>query len=506
MEYMNRREDFIMDFYGENTYDLYKDIKERTGGEIYLGVVGPVRTGKSTFIKRFMDLLVLPQITKEEEKVRTTDELPQSASGKTITTTEPKFIPKEAVNLKLSDEVQVKVRLIDCVGFLVEGATGHLEEGEERMVKTPWHQEAIPFSQAAEIGTEKVIRDHSTIGIVVTTDGTIGELERDNYLQAEEKTIRELKNIMKPFVVLVNSVKPYSEETLQLVEQIKEKYQVAAMAINCLQMKKEDIYRCLKKALYEFPITRMEFYVPKWVESLSYKHPLKQDIIEKIKLHMNHFDKMNDVVNQDADMVSTYIKRSNCTGISMAEGKVMYTLEVDEKYYYEMLSEITGEDIKNQHQLLCLLKEFREKKQEYEKVLQAMESVRMTGYGVVTPAKEEIEMEEPQIVKHGNRFGVKMKAQSPSIHMIRANVVTEIAPIVGSEQQALDLINYVKEERNHGKGIWEINIFGKTVEQLIHDGIKSKIEAIGEESQKNLQETMQKILNESNGGMIFIII
>ena len=231
-----------MDFYSENTYDLYKDMKERTGGEIYLGVVGPVRTGKSTFIKRFMDLLVLPQIGNEEERVRTQDELPQSASGKTITTTEPKFIPKEAVNLKLSDEVQVKVRLIDCVGFLVDGATGHLEEGQERMVKTPWYQEAIPFSQAAERGTEKVIKDHSTIGIVVTTDGTIGELERENYLQAEEKTIQELKSIMKPFIVLVNSVKPYSEETLQLVESIKEKYQVAAMAINCLQMKKEDIY------------------------------------------------------------------------------------------------------------------------------------------------------------------------------------------------------------------------------------------------------------------------
>ena len=495
-----------MDFYNENTYDLYKDIKERTGGEIYLGVVGPVRTGKSTFIKRFMDLLVLPQINSEEEKMRTQDELPQSASGKTITTTEPKFIPKDAVNIKLSEEIQVKVRLIDCVGFLVDGATGHLEENKERMVKTPWHKEAIPFTQAAEIGTRKVINDHSTIGIVVTTDGSIGELERNSYIPAEEQTIRELKKIKKPFVVLVNSVKPYSEETLQLVDEIKEKYQVAAMALNCLQMKKEDIYHCLKKALFEFPITSLEFFLPKWVESLSNKHPLKLDIIEKIKEFMYKLDKMNDVLSQETDLTSDYVKRCNCTDVSMAEGKVTYAMEVDEKYYYEMLSNLTGEEIKSQYQLIELLKEYREKKQEYEKVLQAMEDVRMRGYGVVTPGKEEIGLEEPQIVKHGNKYGVKIKAESPSIHLIRANVVTEIAPIVGNEQQAMDLIHYIKEERSHGKGIWEINIFGKTVEQLIHEGIERKISAIGEESQQNLQETMQKILNDSNGGMIFIII
>lgn len=496
----------FMDFYNENTYDLYKDMKERTDGEIYLGVVGPVRTGKSTFIKRFMDLLVLPQILGEEERKRTQDELPQSASGKTITTTEPKFVPQNAVSIKLSDEIQVKIRLIDCVGFLVEGAAGHLEEEKERMVKTPWYKEAIPFTKAAEIGTEKVINDHSTIGIVVTTDGSIGELGRENYLQAEEKTIEELKKIRKPFVVLVNSVKPYSEETEELVENIKEKYQVAATAVNCLQMKKEDIYRILKKALYEFPITSMEFFLPKWVESLSSVHPLKIDIIEKVKSLMSRVDKMSDVVSQDADMTSTYVKRCNCTDISMAEGKVTYVVDVDEKYYYEMLSELTGEEIRNQYQLIEMLKEYRDKKQEYEKVQQALQDVRTLGYGVVTPKKEDMNLEEPQIVKHGNKYGVKIKAESPSVHMIRANVVTEIAPIVGSEQQAMDLINYIKDEIDNGKGIWEINIFGKTVEQLIFDGIERKISAIGEESQQNLQESMQKILNDSNGGMIFIII
>ncbi len=495
-----------MDFYTKNTYDLYKDVKERTRGEIYLGVVGPVRTGKSTFIKRFMDLLVLPQIEEDEERKRTMDEMPQSASGKTITTTEPKFIPKEAVRVKLSDEVQVLLRLIDCVGFLVNGATGHMEEGTERMVKTPWHKEAIPFTKAAEIGTQKVINDHATIGIVVTTDGSIGELERKDYLQAEEKTIAELKNIRKPFVVLVNSIKPYSEETLQLVENMEEKYQVAAMAVNCLQMKKEDIYKVLKKALYEFPVTSMEFFVPKWVESLALTHPVKQEIMEKIKELMQQVDKMSDVMTREDSLQGNYLKRCNCREISMAEGRVTYNIEVDDKYYYEMLGEITNEEIKNQYQLLDLLKEYAQRKQEYEKVLQAMESVRMSGYGVVTPLKEEIALEEAQIVKHGSKYGVKIKADSPSIHMIRANITTEIAPIVGSEQQANDLIDYIKEEKKNGKEIWEINIFGKTVEQLIQDGIQRKVETVGEDSQKNLQETMQKILNESNGGMIFIII
>lgn len=495
-----------MDFYSDGTYDLYKDIKERTGGEIYLGVVGPVRTGKSTFIKRFMDLLVLPQINNEEERIRTQDELPQSATGKTITTTEPKFIPKEAVNLKLSDEVQVKFRLIDCVGFLVDGATGHLEDGKERMVKTPWQTEEMPFTKAAEIGTKKVIHDHSTLGIVVTTDGSIGELERENYLQAEEETIRELKNINKPFVVLVNSVKPYSEETLQLVEKIKETYKVTAMAINCLQMKKEDIYNVLKKGLFEFPITSIEFFMPKWVESLTISHPLKQEIIEKIREFVNHFYKMNDLIQQEAAIDSTYIKRCNRTEMSMAEGRVSYNLDMDEKYYYEMLSEITGEEIKNQYQLLDLLKEYALCKKEYEKVQDAMEEVRRNGYAVVTPEIEDVDIQEPQMVKHGNKYGVEIKANSPSIHMIRADVETKIAPIVGSEQQAVDLIQYIKEERNEGKGIWEVNIFGKTVEQLVKDGILSKIDSIGEDSQRNLQETMQKILNESKGGMIFIII
>ena len=493
-----------MEHYSENTYDLYKDIQLRTGGEIYIGVVGPVRTGKSTFIKRFMDLLVLPSMTKEEEKNRARDELPQSAGGKTITTTEPKFIPQEAAEISLSEDIQVKVRLIDCVGYMVDGATGHMEDNAERMVKTPWFEEAIPFTKAAEIGTQKVITDHSTLGVVVTTDGTIGELERNQYLQAEERTIQELKRLQKPFVVLLNSTRPYSEETQQIAEEIKAKHHVAVLPMNCMQMKTEDIYKVLREVLQEFPIASMEFFLPKWVESLPNTHPLKADMITKLKNYMEKVARMKDVIQKEPEMQSTYVTRCTCTQISMSDGRIVFYLDVDEKYYYDMLSEMTGEEIKSQYQLLNLLKNYRNQKQEYEKVLQAMESVRLGGYGVVTPNREEILLEEPQIVKHGNQFGVKIKAESPSIHMIRANVATEIAPIVGNEQQAQDLIHYIKGEKE--KEIWDTNIFGKTLEQLIFEGIGNKLSSIGEESQRNLQETMQKILNESNGGMIFIII
>ena len=490
----------------KNTYDLYRDIQLRTGGEIYLGIVGPVRTGKSTFIKRFMELLVLPSMETAEERNRAQDELPQSAGGKTITTTEPKFIPQKAAAVSLAGDIQVRVRLIDCVGFMVDGAAGHMEEGKERLVKTPWFEEAIPFTRAAEIGTQKVITDHSTLGLVVTTDGSIGELERNQYLEAEEHTINELKRFQKPFLVLVNSSRPYSEEALRTVEEIQKKHDVAALAINCMQMKIEDIYRCLRTVLEEFPVSGMEFFVPKWVESLPNLHPLKADIIGRIRSYMEKIRKMKDVLQEETNLVGDFVTRCTCTEISMATGKVIFCLDVDERYYYDMLSELTGEELKSQYQLLELLKGYKSRKREYEKVLGAVAAVRSRGYGVVTPDREEILLEEPQVVRHGNKFGVKIKAESPSVHMIRANVVTEIAPIVGNEQQAYDLINYIKSERETEKGIWETNIFGKTVEQLIFDGIQNKIAGIGEDSQQNLQETMQKILNESKGGMIFILI
>ncbi|MBE5892402.1 MAG: stage IV sporulation protein A [Lachnospiraceae bacterium] len=489
-----------------NTYELYRDIKERCGGEIYIGVLGPVRTGKSTFIKRFMNEMVLPYMEDEHAKMRAQDELPQSAGGKTITTTEPKFIPKEAAKVVLNDDIEVSVRLIDCVGYMVDGAVGHLEENQERMVKTPWFTEEIPFTQAAEIGTDKVMNDHSTIGLVVTTDGSIGELSRSNYLPAEEKTILALKRLHKPFLVLVNSQRPLSEEAKAVAADISGKYGVTALPVNCEQLKKEDILRILENILYEFPLTAIEFYMQKWVEMLPNDNRMKQNILEQIRLLMKEYDRIRDVMERPILLDSDYIKRCKTEGIRLSDGVVKVFLEADEIYYYEMLTELVGERIGDEYQLIKTLKEYADMKREYHQVLQAVNAVRMKGYGVVTPQKEEITVEKPEIIKHGNKFGVKIKAISPSIHMIRANIETEIAPIVGSQQQAEDLVKYINASEEEQNGIWGTNIFGKTVEQLVNDGITSKVVSIGEESQLKLQDTMQKIVNDSNGGMICIII
>ncbi len=495
-----------MDILQNSTYDLYKDIQRRTGGEIYLGVVGPVRTGKSTFIKRFMNLLVLPYMEDEHEKERAQDEMPQSAGGKTITTTEPKFIPKEAAHVKLGADIDVKVRLIDCVGYMVEGATGHMEKEEERMVKTPWSMEEIPFTKAAEIGTRKVIRDHSTIGIVVTCDGSFGELPRESFLEAEERTIKELQALGKPYIVLLNSQKPYAEETRSLADEISEKYQVTVMPINCEQLKKEDINHIMENILYEFPLTMIEFYMPKWVEMLPCDHKMKKDIIARLKQLMADLNHIRDITADRFSVESEYIKKCKLDGINMSDGCVRIVLDVDDTYYYEMLSELVGENIGSEYQLLATLREMAKMKREYVKVLHALEAVRYKGYGVVMPDREEIVLEKPELIRQGNKFGVKIKAESPSIHMIKANIETEIAPIVGTEEQARDLIQFISDTGTSEEGIWETNIFGKTVEQLVNDGITGKISMINEESQVKLQETMQKIVNDCNGGMVCIII
>ncbi len=491
--------------YAVNTYELYHDIQKRTGGEIYIGVLGPVRTGKSTFIKRFMDEMVLPYMEDEHAKSRAQDELPQSAGGKTITTTEPKFIPNEAAKVTLNGDIQVSIRLIDCVGYMVEGAAGHLEENQERMVKTPWFDYEIPFTQAAQIGTDKVMNDHSTIGLVITTDGSFGEIPRANYLEAEEKTILALKNLRKPFLVLVNSQRPYSEEAKKTASEISEKYGVSAMPVNCEQLKKEDINSILENILYEFPISAIEFYMPKWVEMLPGDNRMKRDLVEKVKGLMKDYDTIKDVLANPVQLDSEYIKRCKMDGIGLSDGMVKVLLDVDDAFYYEMLTEMVGETIADEYQLISRLKEFAAMKKEYTKVLDAVNMVRMKGYGVVTPDKEEIVLDKPELIKHGNKFGVKIKAFSPSIHMIRANIETEIAPIVGTKEQADDLIRYINQAEMD-QGIWDTNIFGKTVEQLVNDGISSKVAAIGDESQAKLQDTMQKIVNDSNGGMICIII
>lgn len=489
-----------------DSFQLYKDMKARTNGEIYIGVVGPVRTGKSTFIKRFMDLLVLPNMADEHAKERTKDELPQSASGTTIMTTEPKFVPKEAAEIRLAEDVDVKVRLIDCVGFMVEGASGHTENDAERQVKTPWFEYEIPFTKAAAIGTQKVIHDHSTIGIVVTTDGSIGNLPRENYVTAEEKTVQELRSIGKPFIMLLNCKKPYTKEAKTLQEMLEEKYQVTVFPVNCEQMKEEDVHSIMRQVLFEFPISEVEFFIPKWVEMLSRDHVIKQDLLKTVREVMAKLQDIRSAAAGIPECDSEYIERIQIEKIEMDSGKVRIRIAFDQKFYYEVLSELTGTVIHGEYELISVMKELAAMKEEYTQIKDAFADVKMKGYGVVSPKREEIRLEEPVLIKQGNKFGVKIRSEAPSIHMIRANIETEIAPIVGNEQQAQDLVDYIKAESETEDGVWATNIFGKSVEELVMDGMRRKMAMINDESQVKLQDTMQKIVNESNGGLVCIII
>lgn len=484
---------------------LYRDIAERTKGSLLLGVVGPVRTGKSTLVKRFMDLLVLDYVEDGHEKEQAIDELPQSAAGRTIMTTEPKFLPREPVEISFLEDTKIAVRLIDCVGYLVDTAYGHLEEGKERMVKTPWSEEKIPFSKAAEIGTEKVIKNHSTVGIVVTADGSFGEIKREDYIPAEEKTVKELKKIKKPFVMVLNSSKPHSRETIELSDRLNEKYGCPVLPLNCEQMQKEEMNEILKKLLYTFPITKISYQLPKWIGFLEKDNEVKKTIHSVLSEHLNRLDLIQDVYHIPLEKDEKYIKNILLSDVDFSTGKVQYLITLQEQCYYDNISKIAGMPIHSEYQLISLIKNLSEMKREYEKVREAMNDVRRMGYGVVTPQKEEIHLEEPELIHHGNKFGVKIKAESPSIHLIRANIDTEIAPIVGSEEQAKDLIRFLKENQKED-GIWETSIFGKTVEELVFDGIQNKIAVLTEESRQKLQSTMQKVVNESNGGMVCIII
>lgn len=490
-----------------DNFDVYSDIKARTGGEIYIGVVGPVRTGKSTFIKRFMELMVLPGMEDTHARERTRDELPQSSAGKTIMTTEPKFIPKEAAQISLGEGIDVKVRLIDCVGFMVEGAAGHIENDAERQVKTPWFDTEIPFTEAAELGTRKVITDHSTIGLVVTTDGSIGEIKRNSYVPAEEKTIKELRSLNKPFLILLNSLRPYSEETKNLAAQMEEKYGVQVVPVNCEQLKTEDIKGILEQILKEFPVTEIDFSIPKWMEILPRDHWLKEAVIQAVRDMMKKTVHMRDVSRFLPPENGEAVKRIRILSMKMDDGSVQADIEVDEGHYYRILSEYVGMPIEGEYQLMQTLRELASMQREYEKVAGAVGQVRMKGYGVVTPDRSEIVLDEPQLIRHGNKYGVKMKAQAPSINLIKAQIETEIAPIVGNEQQAEDLIRYIKENAGQSEdGVWNTNIFGKSIEQIVEDGIQAKVSQMTEDCQIKLQDTLQKIINDSSGGMICIII
>ena len=490
-----------------DNFHVYKDIESRTGGEIYIGVVGPVRTGKSTFIKRFMEVMVLPGLPEGHGKTLTRDELPQSAAGKTIMTTEPKFIPKEAAMIRLDEGVEAKVRLVDCVGFMVDGATGHEENGEDRMVRTPWFDHEIPFTEAAEIGTGKVIRDHSTIGVIVTTDGSIGDLNREDYLQAEERTVQELKAIGKPFLILLNSVRPFAEETRMIAADMEKRYGVAVLPMNCEQLKRDDVVLILETILREFPITRVDFYIPRWMEILEKGHPLKDAAIRYARRIMNGADQMRDVTKEAVDQAAEGDGMEiSSMKMNMDNGTVELEMKTDENNYYQVISQYTGMPVRDEYELFHILARMSRMQGEYEKVKHALHAVRAKGYGIVMPDKSEIILEEPELIKHGNKFGVKIHAQAPSINLIKAHVETEIAPIVGSEQQARDLIAYIKNSEATEEGVWETNIFGKSVEQIVEDGMQAKISQMTEECQTKLQDTLQKIINDSNGGMICIII
>ena len=487
-------------------FHLYNDIKQRTNGEIYIGVVGPVRTGKSTFIKRFMDICVLPSMENVHSRERARDELPQSAAGKTIMTTEPKFVPNEAAVIKINDEVECKVRLIDCVGFLVDGASGHIENDKERMVRTPWFTNEIPFTQAAEIGTKKVITEHSTIGVVITTDGSFGEIPRENYVPAEKRTVEELRKIGKPFVMLLNSATPFTKEARELAQNLSEEYQVAVMPVNCDQLKQEDIHKLLENVMYEFPISEIGLYTPEWLEMLPEDHPLKEQMIDILRKMLDIYRDIKDVKKHPYEAVDENVERVKISGIDMSTGKVRVEVKMYPQVYYHILSSLTGTQIDNEYELIRTIRDLADRKKEFDSVGNAISQVKLTGFGVVTPLRSEIELEEPVVIKNGNKYGVKIKAQAPAINLLKTNIQVEIAPIVGSKQQADDLIAYIGENTaGNPEGIWDTNIFGKTVEQIVEDGISEKTRNITEDSMGKISDTLEKVMNE-NSGLVCLIV
>ena len=489
-------------------YDIYQQIAERTQGDIYIGVVGPVRTGKSTLIKRFMDLLVIPNIENVYSRERAKDELPQSATGRTIMTTEPKFVPNEAVEITLDEALKLKVRMVDCVGYLVKGALGYLENNAPRMVSTPWFDYQIPFEQAAELGTKKVINDHSTIGLLVTCDGTITDIDREDYVEAEKRVVNELKEINKPFVIVLNSVRPDDPETEELRLELAEKYEVPVISVNCAQMQNEDIAAIMERILYEFPVREIGINIPGWVEALEQDHWLRIDMLQAIRSVFDGVQKIREARDSlERFLEYEFIGRADLVEIDAGSGNILLDIQTPEDLFYSVLSDITGLRIDGEHMLMGMMKELARVRREYERVEYALHEVKVKGYGVVTPQMEEMTLDEPEIIKQVNRFGVKLKASAPSIHMIRADIETEIAPLVGTEKQSEELVNYLlKEFENEPGKIWESNIFGKSLHELVSEGLHNKLLRMPEDAQQKLQETLQRIINEGSGGLICIIL
>lgn len=488
--------------------DIFKDIAERTGGDIYLGVVGAVRTGKSTFIKRFMESIVLPNIQNEADRARATDELPQSAAGRTIMTTEPKFVPNNAVQLHVAEGLNVNVRLVDCVGYVIEGAKGYEDENGPRMINTPWFDEAIPFQEAAEIGTRKVIQEHATLGVVITTDGSIAEIPRASYMDAEERIINELKEVGKPFIVIVNSTRPQSDAVLELRSELQAKHDVPVVAMSVANMNEDDMMSVLREVLYEFPVHEVNVNLPSWVMVLGENHWLRSSFESSVRETVQDIRRLRDV-----DRVVTgfeeyeFIDKAALAGMNMGQGVAEIDLYAPDELYDRILMEVVGVEIRGKDHLLQLMQEFTHAKREYDHFAEALEMVKTTGYGIAPPTLQEMALDEPELIRQGSRFGVRLKATAPSIHMIRVDVESEFSPIIGTEKQSEELVRYLMQDfEDNPLKIWESDIFGRSLHSIVREGIQGKLAMMPDNARYKLQETLGRIINEGSGGLIAIIL
>ena len=487
---------------------IYNDIATRTGGDIYIGVVGPVRTGKSTLIKRFMETLVLPNIESDYERARANDELPQSAAGRTIMTTEPKFIPENGIDIKLDEACGFRVRMIDCVGYIVPSSIGYIEDEQPRMVMTPWYDEPIPFNMAAELGTQKVINEHSTVGLVVTTDGSISDIPRDEYAEAEERVVSELKSIHKPFVIILNCVNPAADETKALADNLTEKYGIPVLPVNCIDLDEAEIKSIISKILYEFPLREIALDLPTWFSSLSANHWLKNDLCTCVKEACGKMERIRDIYALPSSLCADEnVEDSKVCEVELGSGCAEIKVALDGALFYKIITEESGIDIHNDEDLMCSVKELAKVKKKFERFRHAIDEVEATGYGIVMPTLEELTLEEPEIMKQGGRYGVRLKASAPSIHMMKANINTEVNPIVGSEKQSEDLVMYLlKEFEEDPIKIWDSNIFGKSLNELVNEGLHTKLSRMPDDARIRLQQTLERVINEGCSGLICIIL